>query len=140
MSIEIVRIEAGNSSLLTHIAEDVFDHDVDPARLAAYCATPLAVLFVAVADGVVVGQARGCVHRHPDAPDEFYVDNLGVTRLWQRQGIATRLMQALLAEARTRGCDEFWLGTEADNEAAIGFYRSLGLIESDIRMFANFED
>ena len=65
MRVEIVRIGASNRHALTRVAADVFDDDIDPERLAAYCAMEEAILVVAIADGVVVGQARGYVHRQP---------------------------------------------------------------------------
>ena len=35
-------------------------------------------------------------------------------------------MGRLMEAARARGCKGIWLGTEPDNAAALGLYRSLG--------------
>jgi ribosomal protein S18 acetylase RimI-like enzyme len=138
MPVEIVRIVVDNADLLSKVADDVFDYPIDRRRVLAYVAAEDAVMYAAVAAELVVGQARGFVHRHPDGPNEFYVDNVGVAADWQRRGIATRLMRKLIAEAQVRGCSEYWLGTETDNRTARAFYRSMGLIETRMTMFGNF--
>jgi len=126
MRIEIIRLSAENASLLDHVAEDVFDEDIVPARLAAYLAHETNLMFLAVADGLVVGQVAACVHRHPDQPTELYVDNLGVAEAFRRQGIARRLIESMLDLGRSLGCEEWWVGTEEDNVPARRLYETFG--------------
>lgn len=126
MDVEILRIGPDDGDLLVRVAEDVFDADIDPARVAAYLAEPGHLMVLAVAGGGVVGQARGMVHRHPDQPTELYIDNLGVTPERRREGVATRLLDALVAWGREKGCEEAWVGTEVDNEAARALYAGRG--------------
>lgn len=140
MPVQIVHVTSDNRHVLDHVAEDVFDADIDADRLSAYLARPEHIMVVAVLDGLVVGQARAVLHHHPDIESECYVDNLGVSPAHQRQGIATQLMNVLIALGQAHGCTEIWLGTEADNQQAVGFYRAYGLIESPVVMFANFEE
>jgi ribosomal protein S18 acetylase RimI-like enzyme len=140
MAVEIVRIDEGNMERLTDIAPEVFDYAIDARFLSRFCASPQSLLYVAIADGAVVGQARAYVHLQPDSPDQLYIDNLGVTPAWRRQGVATELVRALLDEGAARGCEQIWLATESDNAEARGFYRSLGLFESEVAMFANFSE
>ena len=126
MSIEIIRLSAANADLLDNVAEDVFDEDIVPERLAAYLAHQTNLMFIAVADGMVVGQLAACIHRHPDKPTELYVDDLGVTPEFWRRGIARRLIEAMLDLGRSLGCEEWWVGTEEDNAPARGLYESFG--------------
>jgi len=126
MSTEIIRVGANGAKHLDHVAEDVFDEDIDPGRLTAYLAEPSHLMVVAVADGEVVGQARGVVHRHPDQRTELYIDNLGVTPSRRREGIATQLLDELVIWGRSLGCEEAWVGTEVDNEAARALYAARG--------------
>lgn len=126
MNIEVHRVTRADAALLDRIAEDVFDREIDPALLAGYLAAPGHLMVVATAGGVVIGQARGMVHRQPDEPTHLYVDNLGVTPARQREGVARRLMQALFAWAREHGCVAYWVATETDNDPARGLYTSLG--------------
>jgi aminoglycoside 6'-N-acetyltransferase I len=45
-----------------------------------------------------------------------------VTPAFKRQGIARRLLDAMLALGRELGCREGWVGTEPDNDAARALY------------------
>ena len=126
MTVDIRRIGPGDAGLLNRVAEEVFDDEIDPARLAAYLADPGHLMVLALADGEVVGQARAMLHRHPDEPTELYIDNLGVTPDRRREGIAGRLLDELVAWGRENGCEEAWVGTEVDNEAARALYEARG--------------
>lgn len=123
MDVEIRQVRAEDAALLERVADDVFDAAIDPARLAAYLADPGHLMLVALQAGEVVGQLRAMVHLHPDRAPELYLDNLGVTPRLQRRGIARRMLAAMLEIGRSLGCEEAWVGTETDNEAARGLYR-----------------
>lgn len=125
MPIEIRRLLPGDDAFLERIAEEVFDEPVDPARLAAYLAAPGHLMIVALSDGVVVGQCAAVIHRHPDKPIELYIDEVGVSPAFQRQGIAGRMLAAMFALGRGSGCEEAWVGTEPGNIAARALYESL---------------
>lgn len=126
METRIVRIGPAQAGLLDRVAEDVFDAPIDLGRLAAYLAEPSHLMVLAVSGGVVIGQARGMVHRQPDQATELYIDNLGVTPARKREGVATRLLDDLVAWGRSLGCEEAWVGTEVDNEAARTLYERRG--------------
>lgn len=125
MTIEIRRLLPGDDAVLSHVAEEVFDDPVEPARLHAYLATPDHLLIVALSDGMVVGQCAAVVHRHPDKPTELYIDEVGVSPAFQRRGIARRMLAAMFALGRELGCEEAWVGTEPDNIAARALYENL---------------
>jgi len=124
MKVEIRRLQAGDDALVKYVAEDVFDEPVRPDRLAAYLASPGHLMVVALADGLVVGQCAAVIHRHPDKASELYIDEVGVTPAFQRQGIARKMLDAMFALGRTHGCEEAWVGTEPDNIAARALYES----------------
>ncbi len=126
MDTQIVRIGPAQARRLERVADDVFDELIDPARLAAYLAEPNHLMVLAVSGGEVIGQARGMVHRHPDLPTELYIDNLGVAEERRREGIATRMLDELVAWGRELGCEEAWVGTEVDNAAARTLYERRG--------------
>ncbi|WP_233417253.1 GNAT family N-acetyltransferase [Halovulum marinum] len=132
---EIVRITPDTAGLLGRVADEVFDHAIDPARLATYLATPEVVLFVAVADGQVVAQGRGVAIPNPDGPPVMFLENLGTSPDYRRQGLATRLLQAVRDWGRAQGCREFWVATETENAGAVAFYRTLGLRETPLLMY-----
>lgn len=120
------RLTERSAELLDRVDADVFDKPIDPGRLDAYLRESGHLMVVAVADGTVVGMCTAMVHRHADKATELYVDEVGVTARLQRRGIARRLMAEMLGWGRELGCAEAWVGTEFDNEAAHGLYRSLG--------------
>lgn len=135
MEVQIIRAAQPQAGLLDRVAEDVFDERIDLGRLAAYLADPSHLMVLAVSNGEVIGQARGVVHRHPDEPTELYIDNLGVTPTRKREGVATRLLDDLVAWARSLGCEQAWVGTEVDNEAARALYQGRG---SDAETFVMY--
>ena len=136
MSTEILRFGPADAALLQRVAIDVFDEAIDPARVAAYLAQPGHLMTLAVADGEVVGQARGMIHRHPDLPTELYIDNLGVTPDRRRERLATKMLDELVAWGIELGCEEAWVGTEPDNEAARALYAKRGAEAETFVMFA----
>lgn len=126
MTVDILRIGPGLASVLDRVAEDVFDDDIDPAKLTAYLAATGHMMVLAVSDGVVIGQARGMVQYHPDKPTELYIDNLGVTPARRREGIATRLLDELTVWGLEHGCESAWVATETDNAPARALYALRG--------------
>ena len=136
MPVSIHHITPGNTALLSHVDPDVFDHEIDPVRVAAYVADPLHAMFVAVVDGLVVGQIRGSVHLQPDRAPDLYIDNLGAAPSHQRRGIASALMKQMLAWGEAQGCTYAWVATETDNEQARGFYATQEFEHGAIAMFS----
>ncbi len=131
--IKIVGTE--NAALLANVANDVFDHDLDDARLTNFLNQPNRILCIAVAEGLVVGQAQAAILLQPDKAPELYIDNLGVAPAFQRRGIATRLLEAVIQVGRTHECAEIWVSTEPDNKPARAFYRALGLTHQTVSMY-----
>jgi len=136
MNTDIVRVGPADAALLSKVAVDIFDQEIDPARLAAYLAQPGHLMVLAMADGEAVGQARGMIHRHPDLPTELYIDNLGVTPGRRRERLATRLLDELVAWGLELGCEEAWVATEPDNEPARALYAKRGAEAEAVVMFA----
>lgn len=124
--VSIQRIDASNAGCLERVDDDVFDHPVQPALLAAFLANPANHLVVALCDGEVVGMASGISYVHPDKPLQLFINEVGVSGRFHRQGIGARLVQELLDLGRELGCIEAWVATEVDNTPARRLYASLG--------------
>jgi ribosomal protein S18 acetylase RimI-like enzyme len=125
MTVEIRYVGPGDEDLFLRVAPDVFDHPVERRQLTHYLATPGHHLMVAIANGEIVGQVAAVVHRHPDGrPTELYIDEVAVAPAFQRQGIARRLLDAMLVLGKDLGCQEAWVGTEPDNVPAKYLYES----------------
>ena len=99
------------------------------AKQAEELAHPAATYLLAELDGRLVGFAYLVAERSPggipmEAPVElvrFYV-----VRDWHGRGVAQRLMDACVAEARRRGGRTLWLAVWQENPRAIAFYRKAG--------------
>lgn len=124
--VEIRRVGPDDAALFGRIADEVFDEAIDPRRLAAYLADPSHMMLLAMEDDLVVGMAMTLIHRHPDKPDELYIDELGVAETHRNRGLGRRLMDAAVQWGKERGCEEAWVGTEPDNAAANAVYRRYG--------------
>ena len=135
MTIEIRLLGAGDEGVLDNVAEDVFDHDVDPAMAARFLDDPGHFLAVALDGDTVVGIGSANEYLHPDKPVQFWVQEMGVAPPFQRRGIGRRLLNTLLEVARERGHAEAWLGTEDDNAPARALYRSTGGVEESFVMY-----
>ena len=122
-AITIRQLRAGDAAVLGNVAPGVFDNPVRPNLAERFLATPNYRMFVALDRGLVVGMVTGFSHFHPDKDEDFFVNELGVDDQYQRRGIGTRLLEAILAEARAMGCSEAWLGTENTNVEALALYR-----------------
>ncbi len=114
-----------DKALFDHIAEDVFDGAIQPERLQENLNDRRHHLAIALSNGLIVGMASGIHYTQPDKAPQFFIDELGVSPRYQRQGIGRRLMQLLFELARGLGCEEAWVATEEDNLPARSLYANL---------------
>lgn len=82
--------------------------------------------------------AGGCANYFFLPPNDWcptghtaYIGNLYTRPAWRGQGVAGRLLEALLADARARGCERVLLNT---SEAGRGLYERFGFEPSDTAM------
>jgi aminoglycoside 6'-N-acetyltransferase I len=123
------RLTASDAGSFRHVAPDVFDEPVVPDRLRDYLDTTGHLMVLAFEGDLVVGQCAAVIHRHPDKPAELYVDEVGTASTHRRKGIARAMLEEMFAWGRELGCEEAWLGTELDNEAANALYRGYAPVE-----------
>lgn len=91
-------------------------------------------IYVAEEDGAVRGYAF-CQIKEPPAPcppmmrpkTSFYVDDICVDAYSRRRHIGLLLFAHVKQEARRLGCDNITLNVWEGNDAALDFYRSLGM-------------
>ena len=111
---------------LCSVSDGLFDNPIKPDQAKAFLEDPLHELIIAYDGDLAVGMVSGTVLYHPDKAPAFFINELGTRDSHLRRGIATALMAEIMKVARERGCTGgIWLATEEDNEAAIGFYRTI---------------
>jgi ribosomal protein S18 acetylase RimI-like enzyme len=127
--IEIRLLTAQDASVLSNMAEGVFDGPIDPSWCAEFFADARHHLVVALDGSCVIGMASGVHYLHPDRPHELYVNEVGVSDSYRNQGIGRLLVGALLTQATTLGCETAWVLTHASNAAARRMYAAAGGVE-----------
>jgi len=69
---------------------------------------------------------------------ELYVDDVGVSGDYLRQGLARRMMSEMFKWGIEQGCQKAWIATKPDNVAARGLYESLAPSKSGDCIFYTF--
>lgn len=86
----------------------------------------LACYETAWADSALLGIASSRIEIKPYGKERWlYVDEVDVCADKRQKGVGKFIMQKLMEIAKDEGCEEIWLGTEADNRPANALYRSL---------------
>jgi aminoglycoside 3-N-acetyltransferase I len=125
-----LRIERIVDAAAVHAAVAIFDGPPLEAATETFLASPTHHLLLAYDDADrPIGMISGVETTHPDKGTEMFVYELGVAPDARLQGVGTALVRALTAIARGRGCYGMWVGTEADNAAALATYRGAGADE-----------
>ena len=120
-------LRRGDEGVLETVAPDVFDDPVDARAAREFVSDPRHRLAVATDGDVVVGFVSAVLYVHPDKPaPELWINEVGVAPSHQGQGIARRLMDAMLDDARAAGCREAWVLTDQSNRAAMRLYETVG--------------
>ncbi|SDS79469.1 GNAT family N-acetyltransferase [Microlunatus soli] len=120
----------------------LFDHPPQPAASERFVASADHHLLIAYVGEQPAGMVTGVELTHPDKGTEMFLYELGVDQRYRRRGIGSALTRALSDLAREHGCYGMWVLTDADNEAALGTYRSLGSVvqESNVGFTWSFAE
>ena len=115
-----------DAPLFARVAPDVFDEPVHPRWSAEFLADPRHHMAIAIARETIVGMASGVRYVHPDKAPELFVNEVAVAPTHHGRGIGTRLVRALLADARACGCVTAWVLTSPTNTIARRLYARAG--------------
>jgi ribosomal-protein-alanine N-acetyltransferase len=128
--LSVLRATPADAHDCAKLHAELFDPAWDARSFASLLGHPAAVAFVArqaaAADTVafILGQV---------AADEAEILGLGVRADWRRQGLATRLIAALIGAATEAGARALFLEVAAGNTAALALYRRLRFEETGRR-------
>jgi len=123
-----VEIERATGAHIERVigAVGLFDHAPTVEYTRRFCESDGHHLLLAIEGDEVAGFVSGVETTHPDKGTEMFLYELSVGEQHRRRGIGKALVEALAALARERGCYGMWVGTEADNAAALATYRAAG--------------
>jgi ribosomal protein S18 acetylase RimI-like enzyme len=107
-------------------ASALFDGPADRAATERFLAAPDHHLLMAFDGDLAVGFVSGVETTHPDKGTEMFLYELGVAAAARRRGVASALVEALGALARTRGCYGMFTLADEDNEPAKATYARAG--------------
>ncbi|MGW8767178.1 N-acetyltransferase family protein [Streptomyces sp. NPDC055815] len=114
-------------------AEHLYDGPAREAWAARFLAAPGHLMLIAYAeDGFPAGFVSGIEMLHPDKGVEMCLYELSVDESHRRRGIGRALTEALVAQARARGCRGAWVPVDTDNEPALATYRSAGAVDEGV--------
>ncbi len=140
MAVEIRILGPGDEAVLQRVAEDVFDHAIDPAASATFLGDERHHIAVAIDGGWVVGFASGVHYLHPDKPrPELFVNEVGVAASHRGRGLGKAVLGALLEHGKALGCRCAWVLTDRDNAAAVRLYQAGGGGQGSDQVMFSFE-
>jgi len=114
------------------------DQHMTMDRLQQELSTPGSAFFFALVNEQVAGYLKvntGAAQTEPLGEDSLEVERIYVDKSYKGLGIGRLLMDKAFALAKAQGCSMVWLGVWEHNEAAIAFYRKLGLEPFDTHVF-----
>jgi predicted GNAT family N-acyltransferase len=117
MGWERARAEASRIRFQVFVEEQGVPRDIELDERDARCVHALAH-----ADGKAVGTGR-LLPREEDAPAVAHVGRMAVLAEWRGRGIGSRILEALIGEARERGDRQVALSAQIH---ALEFYRGHG--------------
>lgn len=101
------------------------EYKVSDEYLSAMLHNSSCVILGALIDDRIVGGLVAFEMTPIHGTKEFYIYDIAVHPEFQKQGIGTRLMEALKQEARTRGVGTIFVEAESEDEGAVAFYRAI---------------
>ncbi len=123
--VEIFLADPDHAAAFDAVHDDVFDGPILPDMLTSFLADPKQHIVIAIDGDLICGICSGQHHHHPDKRPDMWINELSVAEPWRRQGLATRMINALCDHARSLQCTEIWVVADP-TETAEGFYVSLG--------------
>lgn len=122
-------VELTDSIQLQNVDVDVFDNEVSAEFSAEFVADPRHHMLLAIddtlTDSLVVGMCSAVHYIHPDKETELWINEVGVSSRYQRQGIGSKLMAAMFDLGRKRGIRVAWVLAEGDDMDAQRFYEAI---------------
>jgi ribosomal protein S18 acetylase RimI-like enzyme len=95
-------------------------------QLVSLLPSPQHGFFVATVDEAMIGFALASLHRAEAGHIECWLDDIGVSHMWQRRGIAQALVGQVFDWGTRRNAKYFLLESGVENESAHRLFERLG--------------
>ncbi|MBB5316424.1 GNAT family N-acetyltransferase [Tunturibacter empetritectus] len=129
MGIEIKVLQRDDESILTNVAEEVFDNPIDADLTREFLEDSRHHIAVVIDDGLVVGFASGVHYIHPDKGPELWINEVALAPTHRHRGLGKAVLRALLEVGRAQNCTVAWVLTYRNNVSAMALYSSAGGVE-----------
>ena len=113
----------------------MFDYPISPELSAEFLADARHHIAAAIDDGNLVGFVFAVHYVHPDKSPELWINEVSIAEPYRGQGIAKRLLDAMLSHGGMLGCTEAWVLAEENNTAAQRLYASVAGTSRKITYF-----
>ena len=115
-----------DAGLFGNVADGVFDKPINETLVSEFLSDPRHHIIVAIRDDKIVGFASAVHYVHPDKPAELWINEVGVSPNYQRQGVAKAILKEMLRLGKRLRCRSAWVLTDRTNLAANRLYSSVG--------------
>ena len=112
-------------------------------QLRAELTEPRAAFYVAELNGTFAGYAKLLTSPPPECvtgPSPIELVRLYVDRPWQGTGVAGKLLERCIVDAKQQGCRTMYLGVWEHNQRAIAFYQKWGFARVGEHIFQMGDD
>jgi ribosomal protein S18 acetylase RimI-like enzyme len=142
-SIKVRPIDERDLRSLVILAEEFIPGEADNGKridvLKQALGDPNYELLVAELEGEVVGFIdQWVIHDFTHGAKLSYIHNLYVSSEHRRRGVASKLLQQVIKNARNTGVSEIHITTRFDNKPAINLYRKHGLVREHLQLEKEF--
>lgn len=110
-------------------------YDTSDEYLLSMLKNTSCVILGAVVESRIVGGLVAFEMTPIHGTKEFYIYDIAVHPLSQKQGVGKKLMEATKEEAHARGVGTIFVEAESEDEGAVAFYRALGGEEVAVNHF-----
>lgn len=131
----VVLKEVTHLKTLSRIFDTVFEAETNSAEETPLIQNPSLCAIGAMYENTIVGGLVAYELPLLNGTKEMYLYDIAILPDFQRRGIGTMLIATLKDEAKQRGASTIFVEAEADDTAAVAFYRTLESEEIAVRHF-----
>jgi ribosomal protein S18 acetylase RimI-like enzyme len=124
------------ATLIQDLAQSIGEASpITPAFVETYLGFPGCCILLAEEEGQIAGLLSYSIRPNLyHNGDTALIEELIIMHPWRGQGLGSALLEELFARMKTTGCVEVSVSVLPDNQGAIRFYHSHGLVDEAIHL------